>query len=283
VTIQIEGRELEPEKPRDYFRDAFRWSAEYSKLRQYFNTRSSVLEGASLQDYSPTDLRAANFMGPLTFNVYETALAALPTQAVVAIIWFFSAAPVDAPQLFGDLPDSVFSRSLRVLLPNFLRLVTPLVVPSTALALAWVASLLSLYRSDWTRAKLRRARDAFLYYDGAHGLIPELSMAVLFTVAPLLSEGLLQLLFTGLGAVAYFAARKTEDQLAATNDYRTGPYATVVGFRHDEPLPEFPSRRYRLGLAVLVWPITYGIALALNLAAFALAALMSWCRALVLS
>jgi hypothetical protein len=149
--------------------------------------------------------------------------------------------------------------------------------------MAWVVAWLSLLRHDWTREKRRRTRDAFLYYDGAHGLLPEAAGTLVYSVVPLVSEGLSQLLFIGLGIVAYVAARKTEDGLASANGYQAGPYQGNVMFGLEEPSPEFPTRRYRVGVSLTTWPVVVGVSVALYVSAFIAASALAWLRAWVRS
>jgi hypothetical protein len=229
----------EPERPTSFFAEIFQWTAEYTKAKKYFRTRRAVLDGESLFDLTSGELKARDLMGPLSFNWFETTLAALPTQMAAALAWFVSGSDVYAN--LASAETGIFS----TVFAKVSELLVPLIVPVTLFLAASIAARTSLRPQHRSKKAVRRARDAFLYFDGAHWLWPSAGMSFVLTAATAVHWNVD---FRLVGAVGYFAARRVEDDLFATNGYETGPYRTALT-GESAPLGEPPRRwLYRIGV-----------------------------------
>jgi hypothetical protein len=150
-----------PEPAPGYFANRISWIAEAGRLRQFWATRQAIQRGEDLFDCSKEDIANRKLMGPLTFNVYETTVAAMPGVVIGSVSRF-----IWPPAALSTTP-------LEAAIGDVTGLLVPFIVPTVALCLAWVAAWTSLLGEDRSRRNLRRARDAYLYFDGAYGLWPE--------------------------------------------------------------------------------------------------------------
>jgi hypothetical protein len=231
----------EPERPASFFGGVFHWTAEYTKAKKYFRTRRAVLDGENLFDLTSGELKARDLMGPLSFNWFETTLAALPTQIVVALAWFVSGSEVSATLA------SVEPEAFSTVYTKVSELLAPLIIPGTLFLAAGIAGRTSLRREHRSKEAVRRARDAFLYFDGAHFLWPSAAASFVLTGATAIHWNVD---FRLVGALGYFAARRVEDELFATNGYETGPYRTSLT-GESAPLGRPPRRwLYRVGVGL---------------------------------
>lgn len=138
----------------------------------FLRTRRAILDGEPLYDQPELDRREKHYLGPWRFNLTETFLAGLPG---LLLSWFVSLpSPFtypSVPDLFADpnlssehvlLAQRIFRDWVRGLAPFF-----PAVVLTIS---AYTSGSLSLWMDDSSPERRRRARVAYLYLDGAHGL-----------------------------------------------------------------------------------------------------------------
>jgi hypothetical protein len=283
-----------PESAAWYLANRVKWVAEFGKFKQFQETRAAILAGEDLFDCSKTSLAARGLMGPLTFNLYETALAAMPGLALQSIVGFL------VPDFVVPDDAAPLSSSFDAAAADVTRLLIPFLVPTCALLLAWVAAWASLNRGDRTRSNLRRARDAYLYYDGAHGLVPEMLTSFWYTAfgAGAITGGMfvaanlpttIQTLLIALNYIVGFVAwyhligeqlKGIPSLLFATNGYDITPPGDSIRmldemFRTKE---RASWRQYRIAI-VAGTPIVIGVAVvAFTVAALTGGALLYWLR-----
>jgi hypothetical protein len=118
-------------------------------------------------------------MGPLTFNVYETALATVPGNAVAFALGFLK--PYEQPPLEVDSNLNAFTQAWMAeifrIAPGVQKAFAPFLPPLILLLVAWISARACLKSRDSTPATRVRCRNAHLYYDGAFGLLPQTMVA----------------------------------------------------------------------------------------------------------
>ena len=152
-------------------------------LRKYSATRRAIRRGESLYDSSPEDLVHSGYMGPWSFNLAETAFAAIPTTMFIAVLTFFwphkPEIPEGTPELAGRAAE------LQPAIGSWLQ---PLLIPLALMLIASLAAWGSLFRRDSTPDRRRRAKYAYLYYDGAYGIVPQFCFGLAITLIFWLEE-----------------------------------------------------------------------------------------------
>lgn len=145
----------------------------------FWKTKRAVAAGKPLYIYTPEQLAAEELMNPWAFNLAESVFASLPALTVVKILSFFYPAPSPEPSILpknATFWQSVFAKAPSYY-PQILGWFVPFLVPITLLALSRLFARASLKKSDTTTEKRERARVAYLYLDGACGLLPQLLLA----------------------------------------------------------------------------------------------------------
>ncbi len=137
---------------------------QFLQVKTFCDTRRLVLQGERLFDWTPEQRAQRRIMGPWAFNIYETALASIPTLLLLKVCNFLW--PIPSAGEFDELFESVIA------------FFSPLILPVMTLLFSWIACRACLRTEDSTPANRRRAQFAYLYYDGAHGLIAQ-TLAVL--------------------------------------------------------------------------------------------------------
>ncbi len=163
----------------------------FLRWRRFARTRSAFIRGEPLHDWPVAIRRERGVMGPWTFDLYESVLAATPAILVLKVLDFLKPPP---PGFGAPTAESFFAQAV----PRTLREDTASIVPDVTSFLApfWVPLSLTLFALLAVRAvlpkgnrgaeKALRVRDAYLYHDGAHGLLPQavlnLSLAAVFAL-----------------------------------------------------------------------------------------------------
>jgi hypothetical protein len=269
------------------------------RLAKFLRTRRAVLNGDALYHFTDEQLKQRDLMGPLAFNLYETVLAAFPATLLLCLLdWVWNvattAAVADVTVLgFSDAVQSQMAAAASIANKIF----APLLVPGIALALSSVAGWASLRRKDSTPAARRRARDAYLYLDGAHGLVAECLVslwltlnAITFLNAPDLvrsyagtAAGIVYVPMAVLCAWHAYGVHWSgiPSELFAINNYRTGLYAPSMMAQLDEPDREDgPRWKYRLSVLIGATPVAVGTLLVLNSLALVTAIAIAYLRSL---
>jgi len=187
-------------------------------------------------------------MEPWPFNLYQSALSALPGVLAVSVLSFLGI-EVTHKLIFAD----PFDAQVDVYYQKFISYLQPLIIPLalgvTCFGTAWA----SLEKGDRSGEKMARARRAYLYYDGAYGLWTQaiMSLVVTFYYSPLREKlGGLTMLF---GILFFLAAVmwqraisgwKLPKALFAVNGYHYEYPKSWFWFRSDTVSRAW--RRYRL-------------------------------------
>lgn len=250
-------------------------------LLKYKRTRQAIRIGRPLYDSSREELTHDELMGPWTFSITKFALAAVPTVLVIkmlSLFWPF------VPQVSPTL--SPLTRKAVELEPSVINALQPFMVPLVLMIMAAACARGSLHGSDSTKAKRRRAKYAYLYFDGSRGLLPQFTLGLVITLSTWLAQRdawTVQLaLFVGILSVyswihlIYIQCALEPKFLFKLNGYSE----KAVHFwtpRKSQPTNAAPWTKYSLavlfGAPILVW-LAMGAFLASSLAiAFGLAAI----------
>ncbi len=269
----------DPEPTWGYIKGLIGWLDEYTKFKKFLATRRAIRSGTPLVDLSTEELKAQNLMGPLTFNVYESTLAGLPSLVIALIIGALF--PLEDTVIQRTGVESEFTKALVLeasrALPPVSKASSPFIAPLLLLCSSFVMGWGALESFDSTSTARRRSRNGFLYYDGAYGLLPQTLLATAIGLGlqisrhglfnPLLVFATGVLFLTGGGIQIYLVVSKIPELLFALNGY--GKYGV-------------PSGRYNLALYLLN-PICSWLLLAVLvalevIAAYAIAFVTVWLR-----
>ncbi len=247
-------------------------------LCKYFRTRRAVLSGASLYDVSEEELKARDLQGPWTFNLTQSTLAAAPTLLLLKVLNFWRPYTPPVPQGLSPL-----GRQTVEYFPSVLGFFSPFLVPLSLMLLASVVAFGSLHRKDATRERTSRAKYAYLYFDGALGLIPQFTITLVIALttwvsvrgmwSPPIGWALGGLGLYGWGYTIYQKFHKEPLLLFTANGYSTVPVHFWTP-HHKRPPNVAPWSRYTVAvmilggilawtLVIVFWMLSYGIAIAL--------------------
>ena len=163
----------------------------FKRFQSYRRTVAAVRSGENLYDWDHEKILKEGLMGPWTLNVYESFLAGAPAAISVLIVGSLSSEGV-----------SQHGSSLRDYAYSFLSSFTvPLSLMLVASACAW-ASLREDHLTDETR---ERAKHAYLYFDGSHGLLPQM-LAAFAVVGITLTTDIKDVSLLALPALYFIAA-----------------------------------------------------------------------------
>lgn len=166
---------------------------EGEKLNTYVRTRRAVLAGSPLYNFSRTQLTQAGLMGPWKFNFTESAIASGFAAGVLWLVTYLF--PGNVVQPVVAVRDGLWGRTFDecfLLMPEIQSWIIVLIVPLATMFLAKIVGWGSLRSKDVNRERVRASTFAFLYLEGAHGLIPDVLWAVGVSVIFGLSEGAIQ-------------------------------------------------------------------------------------------
>jgi platelet-activating factor acetylhydrolase isoform II len=159
-------------RPVKYFKN-------FAPFPRYLRTRRAILNGDRLFDCSAEELNVRNLMGPLTANVYKSALAALPA---IVVAWFISWREQIEFNRIGLMPMSSSSWSALLVQSQVVRAIqhvaTAFLVPAVPLAVAVVVGWACMHSSDASHERRQRCRRAFLYFDASYGVLPQMFFSV---------------------------------------------------------------------------------------------------------
>ncbi len=146
------------------------------------------MQGTPLHDYSLEELSANRFMRPWSFNLMATAIASFP--AMILINWY-GPKGLD-PAILGTLDERT----------NFVLQKTIEIAETLSAAIPPVLLTLSAYSASWASlgakkhesAAFHRGVRAYLYYDGAYGLVAEMFLSIYYVfgalgISPLINLG----------------------------------------------------------------------------------------------
>jgi hypothetical protein len=159
----------------------------------YRRTRSAIKSGVGIYSLSDSELSSQGYLGPWKFNLTEVAIAG---GISLAVIKFFSALNLSIPSATGEAEPA--SSEFELMLSTAWSWFEPFFIPLFFTAFVYMTAWSSLEKSDASKEKKTTARKAFLYFDGAYGILPQ-------TMLPLLSA---------LSASTFLQQLETDDALA---------------------------------------------------------------------
>ena len=192
--------DAEPEQISEVFHELVGVKNRFRKLRSFFRTREQIKSGAYLFDHAADELKSKGLMGPLTFNIYSSTLAGTLALALTKIAGLVLPQP-PAPLAHVKPLNAVSAQYLK-LLPVVDSYLQPFLVPIVFLLMAYCISWGTIRRADptvtsissgsinWSGPSRARGRNAFLYFDGAYGFIPQIILATIFVSFRLLIDNL---------------------------------------------------------------------------------------------
>lgn len=171
----------------------------YLKLRRYFQTRAAYKRGEPLHALSREARSARGYMNPWPFNLYESGMAATPALLVLKIVDFFD--PPSQALSYDDTLSKFWQEVVTIRAEYIDDFFAPFYVPLTLSMIVWVVVRGTLERADRTPSKKQVVRDAYLYFDGAHGLLPQALANIAIIVLFILSSRSLELLFVEISCL----------------------------------------------------------------------------------
>jgi hypothetical protein len=258
-----EELEKEPESTRVFFTSVFSWFDKATKYKRFRKTRRYIKEGKNLFDLSGEELSKLDAMGPWTFKMYETFLAALPSQILGAVLNFFM--PYEpSPQTTGQLSQyqEAFIRNYYKFAPSVDNFIRPGLIPLMLLAVSSIIAWGCLRKEHSTRQSRKRCRNAHLYFDGTYGFIPQIIGTLLLTVLILCYQRglhsiivylLLIILFNVVSIWLLNVTLGTE----AVRLFRLNGYATCLPSMMESTDIPAPRAKYFLSFVFIVVPVSY--------------------------
>lgn len=135
-------------------------------FNEYRKTRSALKNGVEIYLLSGSERIEAGYLGPWKFNLTEVAIAG---GISLAVIQFFSslALHVSIPKL--ETVNTPYEAILNTTWSWF----EPFFIPLFITAFVYMTAWSSLKKGDISHEKKAMARKAYLYFDGAYGLLPQ--------------------------------------------------------------------------------------------------------------
>lgn len=243
----------------------FSFFGKISRLRKFWETRCRIRNGEALFDWTAEELQKAELMGPWTLNIYECVLVALPSVVIFGIANFFmppTEQSMDVPEVVAEgirLGDKLFTFA------------HPLFIPVLFMLGAWVTSWVSFRHGDRSPSNRKRAKYAYLYYDGAYGLFPETLLVFGISLLTFVNSHKFQgptkvsiylTLIIALPVAGLWnrdiVFKKIPCLLFGLNGYSSKPPAPITLFRRRPRIPNLgPWFRYQLGVFLCGWGGTF--------------------------
>jgi hypothetical protein len=152
---------------------------EVTRLRSYLRTRSLVIAGEPLFDWSSQTLQDQKLIDPWTFNAFQTTLSGMPGLAVAWVVDVWAGAPARTHVTASGRIAVKVAQSVQ-----------PFLLPLSLFLAASLLSWASLRSKDRTPVARQRARRAYLYFDGAYGVAAEAFVPLSVVVMPNVGEWL---------------------------------------------------------------------------------------------
>jgi hypothetical protein len=233
---------------------------------RYEKTRTGVRNGVALYDYSKAQLAASDFMGPWTFNLTESILIGLPIIFLTKVFTFLWPYTPPAPVRASPLAVAIGE-----IFPGVLSFLQAILVPLTLTAVSGLCARASLRSRDSTPASRRRARYAYLYFDGAYGSVAQVSVGLVISLAtwfyirsawtPPMIIAVVLLAFYGWGHGLYVVGYLIPRKLFLVNGYGPGNPG--------------PLNKYQFAIVFIVPFIALGILFVFILVSYFIAILLA--------
>lgn len=153
---------------------------QFFEFRKFWSTRKAILSGVPLYDWNPSERQKSGYLNHWSFNIQESAFAALPVIVLTRILDFLFDEFKNKPPDLGSLDErtKVFIETAKATDQFFSAFFAPAFLTLLVSLLAWG----SLKGSDSTPEKRARARKAYLYFDGAYGLCFQILLSLVFSL-----------------------------------------------------------------------------------------------------
>lgn len=252
-----------------------------AEFRKFWKTKKAVKNGVPLYDWTPFQRKEGGFLGPWSFNIQETVFATLPAIVVVKVLDFLFGKPRIETLGFDQLDRraQVFAEIVKSTDQFFNAFIAPTLITLLVFLIGWS----SLNRKDSNKETRAKARQAYLYLDGAHGLFSQCALAVAFSllawvlVRPEIQERL-PLAFTVAWGVLlaygwltqmYLTFSKIPKLMFQANGYS----GRVRRFWQKRLSDDPPWNKYQLAVIIGGWPCILVVFVVLT----ALSRLTAWC------
>lgn len=249
-----------PEAPQfESARDVVPLLDKLKDLKVFWRTRQAILNGESLHELTKDELKQRELMGPLKFNIFQSAISALPSVFIAAGIRFFEKQPA-TPPLFENLPEfeAVYGS------------LEPFVIPFVLLLVSFAVGLtLNQDRSPASALRVQRRRLGrhYLYLDAAYGLYPQ-ALAALY---PTLSAAF-QYPSVLMAWQAVITFRLLPSDLYARGESLDKPLQLFGS----DPKTQVPWKRYLVVVLILIPAFAVGLTLICFFIALGVSAVVHW-------
>ena len=153
------------------------WTDRYTKFFSYLRTRRAVRTGSQLWNSTAAELKAGRLLEPWPFNLYQSALSALPGVVLVSVLSFLGIEMTQKLVFESEFQQNVWRHFEKV--QSYLE---PLIIPLTLAITCFGAARASLDSPDRSKLNVARARRAYLYLDGAYGLWTQALLSIWATL-----------------------------------------------------------------------------------------------------
>ena len=263
-----------------------KWTKWLEALRSFWRTKRAIDAGIPLYEWPAAEVLKAGYFGPWKFNAVETAITGGIAAITANFLNLLAGAKPDKDEILTDL-DPVFAS----LLKTTSGWVDPFTIPILLTGIFYFMGWGTLRSKDSNSETRRRARSAYLYFDGAHGFYSQLFLA--FGVSLLTTDigqklvnveslnpfsigFLVALVIAGIWQ-SLITARRLPRLMFTANGYSTRrPHFWQRALPNDPPWGKLVLANILGG-----WPLVMGVLLVLNLLSYSLASLLFWLRSLV--
>jgi hypothetical protein len=256
-----------------------KWTKHLETARKFYRTKAAIQRGIPLFDWSPAELQSSGYLGPWKFNAIETAATGGLASVTVNVANALDATKPDDPLMLEGMDPPLAS-----LLTTTLGWLEPFTIPILLTCFAYLMGWGTLRRRDSNSERRRRARHAYLYFDGAYGLYSQLFLAlgVSFLTTGLGEKLLLDGQLNYVSATFFVAlvlcgvwqfiitARRIPRLLFAANGYS----GRVRHFWQRSQAGDPPWNKLFLANIVGGWPLLWLTSLVIGAISFALAWLL---------
>lgn len=217
-------------------------------LGKFRRTRRAIRNGEELYNYSAERFGTLGYMGPWSFNIFESAIVSIPIIILIELQDFFSIEEIPIkPGTYNEYVLFFTEKTAQILYA----LAVPFLFTFFVHSLAWA----SLKRNDQSSENRLRARKAYLYFDGAYGLIAQALLVLWVLVGkktnvleiqePVIDNLWIAFLFVTWALILYnyYILGEIADKLFSTNGY---PGEKAYWFWQKKPEDYPPEARYWL-------------------------------------
>jgi hypothetical protein len=139
----------------------------------FWKTKEAILRGEKLYAWPNSDIKENGYLMPWRFNAIECGITGGLASITTTSLNFIASATQDQTDKKVLLIDDKFTGFFIKVVSWLSPFIAPLFLTCAVFIIAWG----TLRRADKTLEKRKTARRAYLYFDGAYGLYPQLFLA----------------------------------------------------------------------------------------------------------